>query len=161
MHGWRRHLCKCKDMHETKCSFSHCTYPKYSDCTYSSPYNDFQIHLETSSTPNISFETRVSCMTDRFSLMDGSTAAGLTGVFSRSSTVVEDGSVQVRVCLLQGHTQLQEMVALLVYEHLQELLHLLSAGRAVLVQLERLLLAEGSGFTQELYELVRIRDGLQ
>ncbi len=85
----------------------------------------------------------------------------LTRVISWSSAVGEEGRVQVRVCLLQGHTELQEMVALLVHEHLQELVHFLGAGGAVLVQLEGFLLAEASRFTQQLYQPVCIRDGLQ
>lgn len=85
----------------------------------------------------------------------------LTRVICWSSTVGEEGRVQVRVCLLQGHTELQEMVALLVHEHLQKLVHFLGAGGAVLVQLEGFLFTEASRFTQQLYQPVCIRDGLQ
>ena len=84
------------------------------------------------------------------------------GVVHRSAAVAaEQGSVQVRVRLLQGHTQVEEMVALLVHEHLQEVVHFLGAGRAVLLQLEPVELAQGAGDDEQLDQPVRVGDGLQ
>ncbi len=84
------------------------------------------------------------------------------GVVHRSSAVVaEQGSVQVRVCLLQGHTQVEEMVALLVHQHLQKVVYFLGAGRAVLVQLEPIELTQGTRDYQQLDHSVRICYGLQ
>lgn len=96
-------------------------------------------------------------------MCEGLCAASLTGgVVHRSPSVVaEQGSVQVRVCLLQGHTQVEEMVALLVHEHLQKVVYFLGAGRAVLVQLEPVQLAQGTGDYQQLDDSVRICYGLQ
>lgn len=89
--------------------------------------------------------------------------AALTGgVVHRSPAVVaEQGSVQVRVCLLQGHTQVEEMVALLVHQHLQKVVDFLGAGRAVLVQLEPIELTQGAGDYEQLDDSVRICYGLQ
>lgn len=89
--------------------------------------------------------------------------AALTGgvVHGSSAVVAEQGSVQVGVCLLQGHAQVEEMVALLVHQHLQKVVDFLGAGRAVLVQLEPIELAEGARNYQQLDDPVRICYGLQ
>lgn len=84
------------------------------------------------------------------------------GVVHRSSAVAsEQGGIQVRVCLLQGHTQVEEMVALLVHQHLQKVVDFLCAGRTVLVQLEPIELTQGTRNYQQLDQSVRIRYGLQ
>lgn len=89
--------------------------------------------------------------------------SGLTGgVVHRSTAVVaEQGSIQVRVCLLQGHTQVEEMVALLVHQHLQKVVYFLGAGRTVLVQFEPIELTQGTRNYQQLDHSVRICYGLQ
>lgn len=84
------------------------------------------------------------------------------GVVHRSAAVVaEQGSVQVGVRLLQGHTQVEEMVALFAHQHLQKVVHFLSAGRTVLVQFEPVQLTQGAGDDQQFDDSVRIRYGLQ
>lgn len=89
-------------------------------------------------------------------------AALTSGMVHGSAAVVaEEGCVQVGVSLLQGHAQVEEMVALLVHEHLQEVVDFLRAGRAVLVQLEPVQLVEGARDDEQLDEPVGIRDGLQ
>lgn len=84
----------------------------------------------------------------------------LTGVIRRSSAVTEQGRIQVRVGFLQCHTQGKEMVAFLVDEHLQQLVHFVGAGGAVLVQFVCVPLAQAAGFGKQLDEALRVRDGL-
>lgn len=86
-----------------------------------------------------------------------------TGVVVHGPAAVattEECSVQIGVRLLQGHAQVQEMVALLVQQHLQQQLHFLRAGRAVLVQLEAVELTEGARDDEQLDDSVGVRDGL-
>lgn len=93
----------------------------------------------------------------------GVNVSALTGgvVHGSPAVVAEQGGVQVRVCLLQGHTQVDEMVALLVHQHLQKVVYFLSAGRTVLVQFESIELTQGTRDYQKLDHSVRICYGLQ